>query len=234
MRCAATPRASDSSNSSSSSGLRGIHSSWKRASGRSLTRGCSRGGEESTTSPGPWRAYRYPQRSRRSSRPGLTGCRPRRSAYSRKPPWLVKTSRSACFGPSVSSRRTRCARPRAAPIGIPDSRARRWLTHPARSARRSAPSAPPRGRRGTRGQHDAGPVPEPPGPRALQRVFRAVAEGPPRRPPPSAHYRPYGKVFARRSDWDHWLAHYRQVGRPDAARVGSWPRCSGVSPGSWR
>jgi hypothetical protein len=92
MRCAATPRASDSSNSSSSSGLRGIHSSWKRASGRSLTRGCSRGGEESTTSPGPWRAYRYPQRSRRSSRPGLTGCRPRRSAYSRKPPWLVKTS----------------------------------------------------------------------------------------------------------------------------------------------
>jgi hypothetical protein len=36
---------------------------------------------------------------------------------------------------------------------------------------------------------------------------------------PLPHYRLYGKVLVRRSDWDHWLAHYRQVGRPDVARV---------------
>ena len=36
---------------------------------------------------------------------------------------------------------------------------------------------------------------------------------------PLPHYRPYGKVLVRRSEWDHWLARYRRVGRADVTTV---------------
>jgi hypothetical protein len=36
---------------------------------------------------------------------------------------------------------------------------------------------------------------------------------------PLPHYRPYGKVLVRRSEFDGWLARYRQVGRADVTAV---------------
>lgn len=36
---------------------------------------------------------------------------------------------------------------------------------------------------------------------------------------PLPHYRPYGKVLVRQSDFDAWLARYRSVGRPAVDRI---------------
>jgi hypothetical protein len=36
---------------------------------------------------------------------------------------------------------------------------------------------------------------------------------------PLPHYRPYGKVLVRRSAFDAWMAHSRQVGRADVNAV---------------
>lgn len=36
---------------------------------------------------------------------------------------------------------------------------------------------------------------------------------------PLPHYRIGGKLLVRRSEYDAWAARYRQVGRPDVARV---------------
>jgi hypothetical protein len=138
----------------------------------------------------------------------LTGRRPQRVCSPG-----VASSAGVCGAPMSPPPRSPGSAPRTRPSGSGLASSSAWSvsSSSASGPRRSAAAASRGRRRSRRGRR-----------RTLAHYSGCSVRwlrDRPRRPPPSAHYRPYGKVLVRRSDWDHWLAHYRQVGRPDVARV---------------